>query len=128
MNKSKQKSKQKIKNKKEQILDKPTQLCEPKNECFICLEIDCNDENPIKLNESLYYPKNCDCNVFVHEFCLDKWYFTSSYICPICKENIFTDVIQEPINQNVVTVNNNPEISNFFIVKVETNWNKIKNT
>ena len=90
--------------------------CEPKNECFICLEIDCNDENPIKLNENPYYPKNCDCNVWVHSFCLDKWYSTSSYNCPICKKHIFTPInqsltnqaliIQRPVNQNVKVITN----------------------
>jgi hypothetical protein len=95
---------------------KINELCESKNECFICLEIDCNDENPIKLNENPYYPKNCDCNVWVHSFCLDKWYSTSSYNCPICKKHIFTPInqsltnqaliIQRPVNQNVKVITN----------------------
>jgi hypothetical protein len=131
MNKSKQKSKQKLKNKKEQILDKPEQLCELTNECFICLEIDCDNEIPIKLNESTYYIKKCDCNVWVHNFCLDKWYTTSYYICPICKEYIFEDMYQyhtneedinqenrneEQINENIIRNTNNSQIGFFIII------------
>ena len=114
------KLKQKIKNN-----NQVEELCELKNECFICLEIDCNDENPIKLNENSYYPKNCECNVWVHSYCLDKWYSTSSYNCPICKKHIFTPINQAPINQaliNQTPVNQRPVNQN---VKVITNFDKI---
>ena len=105
--------KTKQKNKNKQI----NELCESKNECFICLEIDCGKEITIKLNESSYYQKKCDCNVWVHNFCLDKWYSASSYICPICREYIFEDLYQyhypineeEPINEEPL-VNQNDKI------------------
>jgi hypothetical protein len=133
MNTKLKKNKNKNKNKiiKEQFLDKPENLCDSKNECFICLEIDCDNEIPIKLNESTYYLKKCDCNVWVHNFCLDKWYSTSYYICPICREYIFEDMYQyhtneedinqenrneEQINQNIITNTNNSQISFFIII------------
>jgi hypothetical protein len=118
--------KNKNKNKKEQILNEPKKLCDSKNECFICLEIDCDNEIPIKLNESIYYIKKCDCNVWVHNFCLDKWYTTSYYVCPICREYIFEDLYQyhtneentneEQIYQNIITNTNNSQISFFIII------------
>jgi hypothetical protein len=111
------KTKRKLKNN-----NQVEQLCDIKNECFICLENYHNNEISIKLNENPYYQKKCDCNVWVHNFCLDKWYSASSYICPICREYIFTDLYQyhypineeEPINEEPVNeevVNEEPLVN-----------------
>jgi len=131
MNTKLKKNKGKNKYNKNTIFEEPEKLCEPTNECFICLEIYYENEKSIKLNESTYYIKKCDCNVWVHNFCLDKWYTTSYYVCPICREYIFEDMYQyhtneentneentneENINQNIITNTNNSQINNFFIV------------
>ena len=119
------------KNKKEKIYEEPKQikeLNESNNECFICLEIYCNDENTIKLNESKYYSKLCDCNLSVHNVCLDNWYSKSCYVCPICRKYIFTDIYQyhyptneEPVNEEPVNeeslVNQNDTIF-FKLIKI----------
>jgi hypothetical protein len=123
-NKKKHKNKNKLEEKSENV-------CETTNECFICLENYYNDEVSIKLNENPYYSKNCDCNSWVHNYCLNKWYATSSYICPICRKYIFTDLYQyhysinevplneeneEPVNQNQRTIRNNFQINHFVII------------
>ena len=130
MNTKLKKNNKNNKNKKQELKIKEL-ICE--NECFICLEIYYNTEIPIKLNESPNYPKKCECNIWVHNFCLDKWYSTSFYICPICKEDIFTDVNQNQnqnqntdinlnqntdinLNQNIIIINNNAQISHFIII------------
>ena len=131
---TKLKKNNKNKNKKQELKIKEL-ICE--NECFICLEIYYNTEIPIKLNESHNYPKKCECNIWVHNFCLDKWYSTSFYICPICREDIFTDVNLNQntdinlnqntdinqnqntdinLNQNIIIINNNTQISRNFII------------
>ncbi len=120
------KKNKKNKNKKQELKIKEL-ICE--NECFICLEIYYDTEIPIKLNESSNYPKKCECNIWVHNFCLDKWYSTSFYICPICREDIFTDLNQnqnqnldtnqdtnQNLNQNIIIINNNAQISRNFII------------
>lgn len=113
-------------NKKEKVYEEPKQnkeLNEQLNECFICLEIYCNDENTIKLNESKYYSKLCDCNLSVHNVCLDNWYSKSCYVCPICRKYIFTDIYQyhyptneEPLNEESL-VNQNDTIF-FKLIKI----------
>jgi hypothetical protein len=91
------------------------------NECFICLELLHNDETVIKLNESIYYKKICDCNAMVHNYCLNKWY-SFTYICPICRTNIFSQ--QVPVSQNIVIINNgrqNSSLHHFIIIVSKMN-------
>jgi len=127
---NKNKNKNKLKKQKSEI------LCETTEECFICLENCHNNEISIKLNENPYYSKICDCNGWVHNYCLNKWYATSSYICPICRKYIFTDLYQYhypinevplnevplneenevPGNQNQRTIHNNSQITHFVII------------
>ena len=90
------KTKKKAKQKQEKNKNKDFKNDE--HECFICLEIKYNNENVIKLNESLYYAKLCECNSYVHNFCLNKWY-SVCYICPICR-TIISDV-----DKNVIIIN-----------------------
>jgi len=91
------------------------------NECFICLELLNNNETVIKLNESDYYNKICDCNGWVHNFCLNKWY-SIAYICPICRNTIFS----QTVNQNIIIINND-DVRNsgvYFIILVISKINK----
>jgi hypothetical protein len=124
LNKKKHKNKNKLEQKGENVCE--TSVCETIDECFICLENYHNNDFSIKLNENPYYSKNCDCNGWVHTYCLNKWYATSSYICPICRKYIFTDLYQYhypineenevPGNQNQRTVRNNFQITQFVII------------
>ncbi len=134
MNTKLNKNKNKLKKQKSEILCETnvcetnvceTNVCETNNECFICLENCHNNEISIKLDENPYYSKICDCNGWVHNYCLNKWYATSSYICPICRKYIFTDLYQYhyPLNEvpgnqneNQRTIRNNFQINHFVII------------
>jgi hypothetical protein len=53
------------------------------NVCLICLEINDNsDNNCIRIQNQLY-TKECLCDGWVHEYCLDIWYVKNNK-CPIC--------------------------------------------
>jgi hypothetical protein len=90
------------------------------NECFICLEYYHNNETTIKLIESKYCEKLCICDGWVHNYCLNKWY-SMSFVCPICRTNIFNDdntnANNANINANVIIIQNNTEVnqSNFLL-------------
>lgn len=57
-------------------------------DCFICYDtIDIAHKMPVKINSQNYYLKNCNCDVFIHITCLDKWYELSQS-CPICRSQI----------------------------------------
>jgi hypothetical protein len=94
------------------------------NECFICLEYyHNNNETTIKLIDSKYCEKLCICDGWVHNYCLNKWY-SMSFVCPICRTNIFNDdntnannTNNANINANVIIIQNNTEVnqSNFLL-------------
>jgi hypothetical protein len=53
------------------------------NECIICLEIiDKTDSICIKI-KNLFYNKDCLCDGWIHQYCLDFWYIQNKK-CPIC--------------------------------------------
>jgi hypothetical protein len=55
------------------------------NICFICYD----EKIPaLKLKNINYYIKNCECNLDIHEKCLDEWYNKHS-TCPICIKFIY---------------------------------------
>ena len=122
--------KNKNKNKKERKLKEKESEQEQEKECLICLEYKYDNEIPIKLNESEYYTKLCDCNSLVHNFCLNKWY-SVSYNCPICRTNIYEDInqnidinIDTNTNTNIIIINNTYlSIPNNFL-RIITRLNK----
>jgi hypothetical protein len=60
------------------------------NECFICLEI-YNDLNAtVKLKSIVKYSKMCNCDGWIHNYCLDYW-CKNKLKCPICKIDIEID-------------------------------------
>jgi len=128
MNTKLKKYKKTQKNKNINIMNQKSNLNESNNnddinndECFICLELLHNDEKVIKLNESIYYKKICDCNALVHNYCLNKWY-SIAYICPICRKNIFSQHV--PVSQNIVIINNgrqNSSLHHFIIIVSKMN-------
>jgi hypothetical protein len=61
---------------------------EPKgNECFICYEYILDNKYSKKMSNILEYCKTCDCDVYVHTVCLNKW-FDIYKNCPICRKTI----------------------------------------
>jgi hypothetical protein len=58
------------------------------NRCFICFEVSNQYENtPSKLSDNIHFLKNCQCDGWVHDFCIEKWYYFKE-ICPICRNRI----------------------------------------
>jgi len=54
------------------------------DECFICFEISNKCEKyPSRLNNLEDYIKNCSCDGYVHNICIEKWY-NNYKTCPIC--------------------------------------------
>ena len=61
---------------------------EPKgNECFICYEYLLDNKCSKKMSSIFEYRKSCDCDVYVHIVCLNKW-FDIYKNCPICRKTI----------------------------------------
>lgn len=99
---------------------------EKKHECIICLQIKMKHEFTIKLKNALLrhsinqaihsnhqntfldnesdndkelnnlLQKNCNCNCYLHQLCLDKWLKTRLE-CPICRMKLYDD---ETIHEN----------------------------
>jgi hypothetical protein len=58
------------------------------NECFICFEISNQyEEYPSRLNNLQDYIKNCSCDSWVHNKCIEKWY-NNKNVCPICRNKM----------------------------------------
>jgi hypothetical protein len=55
------------------------------NECFICYENDSKNKKLINLNSKNNYLKNCKCNGYIHQECLDLW-FELNQSCPVCRK------------------------------------------
>jgi hypothetical protein len=53
------------------------------NECFICFE----NASIIRLNNQELFFKTCNCNGWIHERCLEKWY-NIHHTCPICRKHM----------------------------------------
>jgi len=65
------------------------------NDCLICLEINDNsDNNCIRIQNQLY-TKECLCDGWVHEYCLDIWYVKNNK-CPICLSIMNKNQLLEP--------------------------------
>lgn len=58
-----------------------------RNECFICLEYISENKSSKKMSNIAEYCKTCDCDLFVHVECLNKW-FELYKNCPICRKTI----------------------------------------
>ena len=59
------------------------------DECFICYELSTDLEMcPIRLNTQIHYNKQCRCDGWIHNQCLDKW-FKNKKSCPVCRLEIY---------------------------------------
>ena len=58
----------------------------PREECFVCLSFDFDDELfPMSLeSNNVCYIRTCNCIGFIHKKCLDTWYALNNK-CPICR-------------------------------------------
>lgn len=52
------------------------------SECLVCLEM--NNNNMIRLGEITNYKKDCECNAWIHVYCLNTW-LNNKCVCPICR-------------------------------------------
>ena len=86
------------------------------NDCLICLEINDNSDNICIRIQNPIYTKECLCDGWVHEYCLDIWYVKNNK-CPICHSIMNKNQLIEPniiINQEArVTIFNR---NNFCLV------------
>jgi len=57
------------------------------NECLICLEINDSSNNICIRIQNKFYIKECLCDGWIHEVCLDFWYVSNKQ-CPICLCNM----------------------------------------
>lgn len=67
----------------ENIFEQKEEINEEINECFICWD-NKNDETLIKLTNQNIYFNNCNCNIIIHNSCLQTW-FEINKSCPICR-------------------------------------------
>ena len=65
------------------------------NDCLICLEINDSSDNICIRIENKIYTKECLCDGWVHEYCLDIWYVKNTK-CPICLSNMIKNELIEP--------------------------------
>ena len=87
------------------------------NECLICLEIiDKTDSICIKI-KNLFYNKDCLCDGWIHQYCLDFWYIQNKK-CPIClckmsknDENEINDLVIRSHDSLITNIS-----SSFYII------------
>jgi len=71
------------------------------NDCLICLEVNDNSDSICIRIQNHIYTKECLCDGWVHEYCLDIWYVKNKK-CPICLSIMNKNQLIEPniiINQ-----------------------------
>lgn len=61
------------------------------SECFICLDLLLNEENPIMLKNQNLYCRRCHCNGYIHNECLKKWHRRNNS-CPICRKEMIMSI------------------------------------
>jgi hypothetical protein len=84
--------------------------------CFICYETEIEAK---QLNLLKDYVKKCNCNGWVHNNCLNKWYEKCNK-CPICRTTVYKN---KTINMIILENRNNCYIlTNIHILR---NMNKI---
>lgn len=58
------------------------------NECFICFEVSTQYEKyPLQLKYLEEYIKNCNCDGWIHNSCIQMWCDTNN-TCPICRNRM----------------------------------------
>jgi hypothetical protein len=74
------------------------------NECFICYDVDDDlKSKPIKLKSQINYTKQCSCDGWIHQGCLDSWY-TKQKKCPICRCKITKINTDKKVNLITIVV------------------------
>jgi len=65
------------------------------NDCLICLEINDSSDNICIRIENNFYTKDCLCDGWIHEYCLNIWYVKNKQ-CPICLSTMNKNQLIEP--------------------------------
>jgi hypothetical protein len=90
------------------------------NDCLICLEINDDSDNICIRIQNMFYTKDCLCDGWVHEYCLDVWYVKNKK-CPICLSNMNKNqfIEQEQPNESSLEIINTTTHANiaFFNIK-----------
>jgi len=74
--------------KNEIIYNKKSLQYETDYYCFICYQIQKNNDTKIiQMNSITKYNKKCLCNLFIHISCLDMW-FDINNDCPVCRKKM----------------------------------------
>lgn len=82
------------------------------NECLICFEFDCSNENkPTRFRNHKSFKKTCYCDAYFHNKCLNMWLDVESS-CPICRKI-------------VIKLSSDYPVHNSFQYKIFANKNKI---
>jgi hypothetical protein len=80
------------------------------NDCLICLEVNDNSYSICIRIHNQVYTKDCLCDGWVHEYCLDVWYVKNKK-CPICltlmNKNQLVESNETPVEIMTTTTNSN---------------------
>ena len=85
------------------------------NECLICLEINGSDDNICIRIENQFYIKECSCDGWVHEYCLNIWYIKNNK-CPICLCNMIKNDLSDNESQIENDDDNVSHINNLYLL------------
>jgi hypothetical protein len=82
------------------------------NDCFFCLDIIVDSEiEKTHLKYNKYYIKTCQCDGYIHNECLEKWY-NKHKKCPICRNIVFEK--KELFIENIENIN---ILTNYLYIK-----------
>jgi hypothetical protein len=74
------------------------------NDCLICLEINDKTDNICIRIQNQIYSKECLCDGWVHEYCLNIWYVKNNK-CPICLSTMNKNQLNE---LNIIIIHEEP--------------------
>lgn len=99
------------------------------NDCLICLEINDKSDNICIRIQNMFYTKECLCDGWVHEYCLDVWHVKNKK-CPICLSNMNKREFIEPdqSNETHIEIINTATDSNISFLNIKNLFLVIKFT
>jgi len=93
------------------------------NDCIICYEYFKDDNIPINLNSQSKFNKKCNCNLWVHESCLQLWHDATNITnCPICRQNMNINLhFIKLIIEVMLKINYNYLVQNILLIIISYN-------